>query len=206
MNQLDILIQTYLQTIPTPFVTEFLFVMTAFFDVTTHASFFKFSVLVLCVAVLIYLIRNKRYSFLFVFSLILGAVVTYILKYVFDVGRPLNGIISVSGQSFPSYHATISTVFFIMLMYIFDPVVDFSTASSKQGKAGAKIHYRADNHMGSIKRVVFNTFCVISIILVSVSRLYLGVHWLSDILGGIVLGVLVSYFSVYIYKKLIKKG
>ena len=35
---------------------------------------------------------------------------------------------------------------------------------------------------------------------VAFARIFVGVHYPGDILGGIVLGVLVSYFSVYIYK------
>ncbi|MES2587883.1 MAG: phosphatase PAP2 family protein [Bacteroidota bacterium] len=52
----------------------------------------------------------------------------------------------------------------------------------------------------------YKTFCYFLfgiVLLVCYSRLYLGVHYLSDILGGIILGILCSYLSFkFIWKKL----
>ena len=38
-------------------------------------------------------------------------------------------------------------------------------------------------------------------ILVSYSRIYLGVHYPGDVLGGIVLGTLLSFIFAWLYKK-----
>ena len=113
----------------------------------------------------------------FLFSLLSVTIITLLFKYLFGVARPIGGIVQTSGLSFPSFHSSISTTLFVMLMYIFD------------------------SHMGGVKRVVFNTFCIISIIFVALSRVYLGVHWLSDVFGGIVLGVLVCFVSIRIFKR-----
>src|SRR3989344_1627874 len=69
-----------------------------------------------------------------------------------------------------------STIFFVILIYIFDSC------------------------FRSRGRVIFNTICLSGIMLVAFSRLYLGVHWLSDVLFGIILGVLISYISIFIFK------
>ena len=181
MNFVDIFIQNYFSTGRTPFITEFMYVVSRFFDVTDVASLSRFVVVIFCITVLIYMVRNIKYGLLFTLTLFCGAVITYFLKIFFDVTRPLDGVVIALGQSFPSYHATIATIFFVMLMYIFD------------------------DYFRGIKRTVFNSICVVGILLVSVSRVYLGVHWLSDVMGGIALGFFISYLFVKIFEYFLRK-
>jgi len=171
MNLIDIIVQNYFVSIRTQFLTEAMYLLTILFN-----GSLSFLVIVLCVATLIYLVRNFRYAMLFVFSLFSGTLVVFILKSFFDVNRPTDGLAPVFGQSFPSYHATIATIFFVMLIYIFDDYLKKRT------------------------KIVFNTLCIFSVILVSFSRLYLGAHWLSDVVSGLILGVLISYISIKIFK------
>ena len=176
MNLVDIFVQNYFSTGRTPFVTESMYIISRFFDVTDVASMSRFVVIILCITILIYLVRDIKYGLLFVSTLFCGAVTTYFLKIFFDITRPLDGVIIALGQSFPSYHATVATIFFVILMYIFD------------------------DYFSGTKRTVFNSLCVVGILLVSTSRVYLGVHWFSDVIGGIVLGVFISYLSVKIFE------
>ncbi len=171
MHPLDLVLNSSIDLIRTPRVTEWVYLLTILFDITI------FSVLVTaCIAGLIYLVRGARYAMLFLVSIIVGAILVEMLKLAFNVARPTDGIISAFGQSFPSYHATIATIFFVILMYAFD------------------------DYLNSFGRIVFNTLCIILIFLVAASRVYLGVHWASDVLGGILLGVLVSYISISSFK------
>ncbi len=169
MWSLDIFVQNYFSHIRTPFVTEFMYLASGFFDVTA-----SFVAVVLCVAFLVYLVRGKLYSVLFMGSLVFAAVSVYFLKVFFDVARPLDPVVYAFGQSFPSYHATASTVFFVMLMYIFD------------------------KHLSLFSRVLFNAACILAIIVVSFSRIYLGIHWLTDVVFGVFFGLVISYVSVMI--------
>lgn len=49
-------------------------------------------------------------------------------------------------------------------------------------------------------RIVSAVFSLI-ILLIGLSRIYLGVHWASDVLGGYLIGAVIIYFSNLIYKQ-----
>lgn len=175
MNSIDIFVQNYFSLVHTLVLTKFMLIMTNLFEVVPLVLITFF------IAILIYYKKGLRDDLLFIISLGIGEVFVFVLKNFFDISRPLNGLVVETSKSFPSGHATAVTIFFVMLMYLF-----------------AK-------DMNKVWRTVFVVFCVLMITLVSVSRLYLGVHWLSDVLGGVALGLFVSYISVAIFNKLYKK-
>jgi len=172
MNAINIFVQQYFLHIRTGGIVEFMYVVSTIFEVSMYTL-----LITILIAVLIYLLRGKKYTYLFSGSMLFGAVVAYILKIYFNVPRPPDAVYSAFGSSFPSYHAVIVTIFFGMLIFIFD------------------------DYFSGFWRKLFNFFCVFGVMLVSFSRLYLGVHWLSDVLAGILLGLLIVYFSVLIFKK-----
>lgn len=172
MNHIDNIVQNYFSLNRTAGLTEFMYIVSYFFDVTLYSMGLFF-----CVALLIHLFRGKKYSIFFVSTILISSFLVYLLKMFFNIPRPLDGVVSAFGQSFPSYHATISTVFFIILMYVFD------------------------GYFKPFYRFIFNSFCFAVIFTVSFSRIYLGVHWLSDVLFGIVFGSFICYLSVLFFKK-----
>ena len=175
MNFLDILVNSYISQIRGPHLTQLMFAISGFFDVSV------LSVLVtILIAVLIKMIRGKKYAALFLGSIYVSAVLAYLLKLFFNVSRPADAVTLAFGPSFPSYHALVATVFFVILIYIFD---DF---------------------LRGFWRILFNAVCVFLIFLVAFSRVYLGVHWLSDVSAGILIGSVFSYLAILIFKRINK--
>jgi undecaprenyl-diphosphatase len=129
------------------------------------------------VSFLIYRFKDKRYLNFFLSNVLISMGIVYLLKMVFDTKRPTDSIISAFGASFPSYHATISTVFFLSIIFIFK------------------------NFLHGFNLKILHILGFLMIFLVSISRIYLGVHWFSDVLFGVMLGVVIHHISIHIFRK-----
>lgn len=95
----------------------------------------------------------------------LGAALQYqSLKALLDRGRPPGGLVEAAGSAFPSGHATQGIAFF--------------------GTLAALLLTLLPRRVGVFAAVAAVTLGVLS----GVSRVYLGVHWLTDVMGGFLLG------------------
>ena len=104
----------------------------------------------------------------------------FILKIVFSRVRPDQwpALLMSSGFSFPSGHTTVVTVFYGLIIYFL---------------AKSKLNWK-------LKKVgIFLASALI--ILVGVSRIYLGVHWPSDVFVGWILGLIILLGLVKFFKK-----
>lgn len=95
-----------------------------------------------------------------------GAFLVLPIKELIHRPRPETGLLTVSGYSFPSDHATVALLFFGFLLCLLIP----------RWKPGAL-------------RWLLIGLSIAGIVLISFTRLYLDVHWLSDVLGGWLLGL-----------------
>lgn len=154
-------VEAFMIQLRSPFLTDF------FVVITKVGSPFIFTFASILIAVLLFVRKNIFEAILLVLTMAISLVALTVLKDTFQVARPLNELINTSGWSFPSGHATTATTFFFILSYIF-----FNKVKTTPGKINLVL--------GSI----------LGVILVSVSRLYLGAHWALDVLGGISLGLL----------------
>lgn len=150
-----------------------------FFLVITH-SMAPVTVIFLLTLLGIYVIISKHFvaeSFILVLSVLPVAIGSKIKK-IFSKPRPEKNIqkvrISERSYSMPSTHAGVAVSLYGFLAFI--SIVK----------------------LGSICLFLF---CITMIILICYSRLYLLVHYFSDVLGGIVLGVIVLFPLIFIYEK-----
>lgn len=138
-----------------------------FFSWVTHLGDHFFIAICFVVLTLILIIKKRKRAAL-VSLLSLGGSAFFIsfLKNFFGRGRPFGCLLPDDCLSFPSGHATLAFYFYGLLDYLvfrFLPV--------------------------SLKSFIFVTLGLGALIaLVAVSRLFLGLHYFSDILGGFFLG------------------
>jgi len=110
--------------------------------------------------------RRKSEGISLVVCLFGGGLLNYLLKHLFERARPdMFKLISETGYSFPSGHAMLSLCFYGMLAYIF----------------GRKL----TQHYGRILVLGVTTALIAAI---GISRIYVGVHYPSDVLAGYIAG------------------
>jgi len=137
------------------------------------------AVLVLGVAIVLLLVGRFRWVLYLTVTVGGGALLNEALKLYFARGRPdiAEMLRQARGYSFPSGHAMGSTVVFGALSYL-----AFRTATQWRWKAAA---------------VALGATIVLA---VSLSRVYLGVHWISDVVAGIAAGTLWVVVSTMAYE------
>ena len=139
--------------------------LTNFFKLFTKLGTVKICLLVEFILILIF--RNKIYI-VFPFTTIFIKGLNLFTKLIVDRERPnILRLVAEKETSFPSGHAMLSITFFGLLIYFI-----YSKISKN-----------------SVKWILIILLSFI-IILIGVSRIYLGVHYFTDIIGGYILGLI----------------
>jgi len=117
--------------------------------------------------------KDKKTALLFCINLVIMALLNLIFKNIFSRTRPeMINIITESGYSFPSGHSSIAVACYGYLIYILNRII-----KNKNIKC------------------VYTIILSILILLIGLSRIYLGVHYASDVLAAFLLSI--SYLIVY---------
>ncbi len=135
------------------------------------------------VAIFLFVLHYKRYSLLLLGSMAGDTVLVELFKIVIMSPRPLNGLIVAFGYSFPSGHTMSSLVFFGVLTYFVWK--NWDSVKIKALTGGLYISITA---------------------LVGFDRIYLNVHWFSDIVGSIFLGAFWVTLCILLFKYLVSIG
>lgn len=124
--------------------------------------------------ILFILIKNKKIGVSIFSNLAIITALNQLLKNILQRPRPTEyRIIEETGYSFPSGHSMISMAFYGYLVYL--------------------IYKYVKN-----KYVKWTSMVLLSLLICSIgiSRIYLGVHYTSDVLGGFLISI--SYLVIYI--------
>lgn len=114
-----------------------------------------------------------------------GAILTIngVLKLLIGRPRPAADLVNIfmveTGKSFPSGHAFFSVVVLGMMAYLI-------------------IMSQTKPYLKVLTASVFIVF----ILWIGASRVYLGVHWMSDVVGGYVIGSLFLALEIWLYQQL----
>jgi len=112
-------------------------------------------------------------------SLVVSATLNELLKLMFAVERPdIHRLVSISGYGFPSGHAMNGTVFIGLCAYLF-------------------MRYSYKRPL----KILVPSGCFVFMVLLGFSRIYLGVHTATDIMGGYLAGLLIVSATIYILQK-----
>jgi undecaprenyl-diphosphatase len=132
--------------------------------------------MIVCVAALFLTLTRHKYSALLLLVATAGGLVLdMVLKLQFNRPRPHVFIWGAQafGSSFPSGHAMSATIVYSTVAYL-----------------AARLHRRA------WARWVTMSLALLLILLIGVSRIYLGVHYPSDVLAGIIMGLAWAAFCM----------
>jgi len=134
-------------------------------------------VIIICLTLIIIPKFRKTIAFPVSITIITSATLNFVLKNIFTRDRPnILRLINETSYSFPSGHAMNNAALYTM----------FALLIMKYIK-------------GTHKKVILAAICVVLTIAIGYSRIYLGVHYAGDVVGGWLIGFAVSIFIFLIW-------
>jgi membrane-associated phospholipid phosphatase len=160
----------------------------AFMKGVSFVGYAQYSMPMAVLVSLIFFLSKMKKEAVFVLLTLLSGLVSSLVKFLVNRPRPTKDLVKLleatKEQSFPSGHVLFYTVFFGFLCFLM---------------------FRL-KQIPKPLRLLVGTFCLLMVTLVSISRIYLGAHWLTDVIGGYLLGYIILYALVYIYLGRLKRS
>ena len=164
----------YVYNLISPFIC---YGLTCFFKFITN--FASFSYIIIFIILLFIFIKNKWIGIVIAINSVNSSIINKILKVIFVRPRPnVLRLIKQGGYSFPSGHAMASMTFYGFLIYLI-----------------------IKSNINKNIKILLISLLTILILLIGISRIYLGVHYASDILAG----YLVSIIYLILFTSVINK-
>ena len=138
---------------------------------------------ILSAVILIIIIKNKKIKISLAMDLLGVTIINNLLKVIIARDRPnINRLVTETGYSFPSGHSITSMVFYGYLIYLIYKYID-------------------------TKKIKIPLIIILSLLIVTIgfTRIYLGVHYTSDVIGGFILGVAYLIIFIGVSNKYIEK-
>jgi membrane-associated phospholipid phosphatase len=176
-HQIDVDVNQWIPSIQSGTLTFFAQGVALFFDTASLAIFS------LIIAGFLFWKNYKAQGLLFLGAMGGDALIVSALKAFEHVARPTNNILFDTGFSYPSGHSAGCIVFVGVLTY-------FAWRHWQSTLSRALIGVG----LGSVAGVV------------GFDRLYLNVHWLSDVLGGWLFGAFWLFFVIFVFRQVLMRG
>jgi len=148
----------------------------------------RISVILISIIIFTYLYKKKDKfdSYFYLINIIVGLILVESLKNIIKRLRPENQLVDMLNYSFPSGHTTFATIIALSIYFIYKDLF----------KEKLKSKYLM---------IIF-----IYPILIGFSRIFLNVHWLTDVIAGFSLGIFIVTFTylimnIFFENKKIKK-
>lgn len=156
-----------------------------FLDVTGLGSTTIITIVTLAVCGFLLMLRRSGTALLVLAAIGGGTILNNVTKLFFERPRPdlVAHAVETQTSSFPSGHAMMSAIAFLTL-----------------GALLARTQKRTS------VRAYIVTLAVLTTVLVGISRVYLGVHWPSDVLAGWLLGSAWALFCWFVAERLQQRG
>ena len=135
--------------------------------------------IILLIIIVILLKMNHKNQEILSFTAIITVLSNQIIKNIIKRPRPNHiRLIKQGGYSFPSGHAMISIAVYGFLLY-----------------------YIQTNCKNKKQKILLSVLLTILILMIGCSRVYVGVHYPTDIIGGYCLSIYILKMVIYFYQK-----
>lgn len=152
--------------------------LTKIMTIITNISSAYFLITLTILILIIY--KKKKTSLYIASNLLTSFAFSQIIKFIIQRPRPINiPLVDHIGFSYPSGHSLVSMAYFGFISYLI-----------------------FKNNHNSFFRYFLTFISIILIITIGFSRIYLGVHYFSDVLGSFLLGI----FHLVNFIKITSKG
>ena len=166
-NKIDLSIEAFIISIRNDNLTKVLTVIT---NIGSAYSLISLTFLISLIAT----IKRKKLPINTIINLISVFIISQIFKAIIKRPRPAEiFLVNASGYSYPSGHTMVSFAFFTFIAY--------------------SLLEKIDN---KILKMMIRLITLLLVIAIGFSRIYLGVHHFTDVLGGYLLGL--SYLLVFL--------
>ena len=176
MQNIDNSVYALIKNIQNNTVTKILTIITNLGGIPT--LFF----IALFLSVIFFICKKRKWGIAVLLNLLMSSTIYIVLKNIFQRPRPeaVEQLISETGHSFPSGHTTNNVAFYGFAIYLI-----YENIKNKK-----------------LRNILFLLLGIMPI-LIGFSRIYLRVHYFSDVLAGIIVGsISVTLFISIVYNKI----
>ena len=132
------------------------------------------------VAWFLFIKKHRWYSISVPVVALSSLLLMFFLKIIFHRDRPLSPLLQAAqGYSFPSGHATMSITFYGLIIFLV-----------------------WQNIKNVLLKWILTILLILLIIFIGISRVYLRVHYASDVLAGFCIGLMWLFLSLWILKRI----